>query len=66
MQAVSEMPAEQFNRFCREYLHLMSFYNDYKLMWFTDESDFADAHPKYLQKPPELDYDQPIVFRRIL
>lgn len=65
-QAVKEMPTEQFSRFCREYLHLMEFYSEYKLMWFTDDSDIGESHPAVFHKPGDLDFDAPIEFRRVL
>lgn len=64
IQAVTEMPAEQFNRFCREYLHLLEFYHFHLNFWIAEDLDFIKNHPGFLIKVDPIDFDTPVSFVR--
>jgi hypothetical protein len=62
---ISQMTQEEVSRFCREYMHLSSFYTWAKNLHWAEDTDFIDLHKDELYKFDEIDFDAPIsIIRR--
>jgi hypothetical protein len=62
INTIQELNSNDFDRFCRTYLHLYEFYSLYKNAWFTDNSDLIEQNPHSFWKPKKIDFDNPVTF----
>jgi GGDEF domain-containing protein len=62
---IEQLTAEQFNHFCRTYLHLDEFHTFAKNLYYTEDTDFIEQHSAELQKLPDIDFNAPVTFHRI-
>jgi hypothetical protein len=65
LNAISEMKPDEFNRFCKTFLHLSFFHASHQGAWATDDADLINANPKLFWKIERLDFDAPINFKRV-
>jgi hypothetical protein len=64
ISALNQLSTEEFNRFCRSYLHLMQFYSTNQGAWVTDYTPLVEANPSLYWQLDPIDFDSPINFIR--
>lgn len=65
LSAVSDLTTEEFNRFCRTYLHLVEFHSQNQNVWVTDNRRLVNKHYTSFWRLSRVDFDTPITFRRV-
>lgn len=65
IKSITKLTPEDFNRFCRTYLHLSFFHASNQNIWVTDDTDIVLQHPALFWKITPVDFDAPINFRRV-
>ena len=65
ISAIDQLTTEEFNRFCREYLHLMEYYSQTQGAWVTDYTPHIEANPSLYWQLTPVDFDAPISFTRV-
>jgi hypothetical protein len=65
IEAISRLTSEEFNRFCRTYLHLSFFHANTQNAWATDDAELVAKHPDLFWKIEQIDFDAPVNFRRV-
>lgn len=63
---LQNMNSQEFNRFCRSYLHLLEFYNRNKNAWLTDDLQLVKLHKDLFWRPGPIDFDKTLSFNRVL
>ena len=62
---IVSLAPEEFNRFCKEYLHLREFYDTNKSAWVTDHIPHVKQYPDLFWRLKPIDFDGPVNFERI-
>ena len=62
---VLSLSKEDFNRFCKEYMHLREFYDTNKGTWVTDHIPHVQQHPKLFWELPKIDFNAPVMFEKL-
>jgi hypothetical protein len=65
LKAISGLSQEEFNRFCRAYLHLSFFHANNQSVWVTDDTSIVLQHPSLFWKIEPVNFDAPVNFRRV-
>jgi hypothetical protein len=62
ISAINDLTPDQFNKFCREYLHLMEFYSRSRGAWVTDYTPLMEANPALFWQLTPINFDAPVTF----
>lgn len=65
IRAIEKLSPEDFNRFCRTYLHLSFFHANNQNVWVTDDTNIVLKNPALFWKIEPIDFDTPVNFRRV-
>jgi hypothetical protein len=65
IEAISRLSPEDFNRFCKTFIHLSFFHASHQGAWVTDDADLVTAKPKLFWKIKPVDFDAPVNFKRV-
>lgn len=65
IKAIKALTPDDFNRFCRTYLHLSFFHANNQNAWVTDDTNIVLQHPALFWKIERIDFDAPVNFRRV-
>jgi hypothetical protein len=60
IQYVTNMPQQEFNRFCREYLHLLHFYDTNVNSYASDQKAFIQEHIHHFWQMKPFDADKQV------
>ncbi|MDF2190541.1 hypothetical protein [Paraflavitalea sp. CAU 1676] len=65
IKALEQASLDEFSKFCREYLHLLEFYNSNLNASATDEKYFRQKFPEHFWQLKPIDFDAPLNFLQI-
>jgi hypothetical protein len=65
INSIKSLSPDDFNRFCRTYLHLSFFHAENQNVWVTDDTGLVAKHPKLFWKIKPVNFDAPVNFRRV-
>lgn len=65
IELVKNLSSEEFNRFCKEVVHLHHYYATSLGAYCTDRSEISIANPDIFWQLDEIDFDAPVDFKRI-
>lgn len=59
LRNLADLPPDRFSRFCREYLHLLNFYESNRNLGVTDHRPIIEQYPAHFSHLPDIDFDAP-------